>query len=178
MPVTSVQISGCVTCNWLACYMWCLVLKSVSSEWWSIDLRETLRGTSPQSNLIGGSVDKNVMSEIYLLLQGKSGSEQNEGLLSKPWQRGIDKHIERLVVKTAKPWMRFDLCAVTQDQWKVWYWSTNLVKRVLFSTMGKPKSIKRLYNSAKGSDNSGVDMEGGGYRPGWPKVILSLAMGK
>ena len=44
--------------------------------------------------------------------------------------------------------------------------------------MGKPKSIKRLYNSAKGSDNSGVDMEGGGYRPGWPKVILSLAMGK
>ena len=44
--------------------------------------------------------------------------------------------------------------------------------------MGKPKSTKRMNNSAKGSNNSDADMEGGGYRPGWPKVILSLAMGK
>ena len=44
--------------------------------------------------------------------------------------------------------------------------------------MGKSKSGKRATNSAKGFDSAAGDMEEGGDRPGWPKVILSLAMGE
>ena len=44
--------------------------------------------------------------------------------------------------------------------------------------MGKSKSVKRANNSARGSDNTDGDVEAGGDRPGWPKVILSLVMGE
>ena len=44
--------------------------------------------------------------------------------------------------------------------------------------MGKSKSVKRANNSGKGSENPDSDVEAGGDRPGWPKVILSLVMGE
>ena len=44
--------------------------------------------------------------------------------------------------------------------------------------MGKPKSGKKTNSSSKGSDSPDGDVVGQGDRPGWPKVILSLAMGK